>query len=27
MSNLAQAWNLYYQQLNEKVVDKSVDED
>ena len=27
MSNLSQAWNLYYQQLNEKVVDKSVDED
>jgi len=27
MSNLAQAWNLYYQQLNEKVIDNNVDED
>jgi len=27
MSNLAQAWNLYYQQLKEKVIDNNVDED
>jgi len=27
MSNLAQAWGKYYQQLNEKVIDNNVDED